>query len=74
MSISVHLVDSSRGTGSTHVEVVSLPLELGGGVHLVGHDASDGLDKMAGQQSLEFCLVVQCLEFCLVVQCNIDFF
>ena len=49
MSISVHLVDSSRGTGSTHMEVIPLPLELGGGVHLVGHDASNGLYKMVGQ-------------------------
>ena len=61
MSICVHHVDSSRGTGGTHVEVVPLPLELGGGVDLVGHDASDGLDKMVGQggsskpESVESC-------------------
>ena len=30
-------------TVSTHMEVVPLTLELGGGVDLVGHDASDGL-------------------------------
>ena len=28
---------------ATHMEVVPLSLELGGGVHLVGHDAGDGL-------------------------------
>ena len=28
---------------STHMEVVPLTLELGRGVDLVGHDASDGL-------------------------------
>jgi hypothetical protein len=27
----------------TYVEVVTLPLELGGGVHLVRHDPGDGL-------------------------------
>ena len=30
---------------STHMEVVPLALELGRGVDLVGHDASDGLQE-----------------------------
>ena len=30
---------------ATHMEVVPLSLELGGGVHLVGHDARDGLKE-----------------------------
>ena len=28
---------------ATHMEVVPLPLELSGGVHLVGHDTGNGL-------------------------------
>ena len=33
------------GVDCTHMEVVPLALELGRGVDLVGHDASDGLKR-----------------------------
>ena len=35
------------GVDCTHMEVVPLTLELGRGVDLVGHDASDGLKRNA---------------------------
>ena len=35
--------DSTESVRNTHVECVSFPLELRGGVDLVSHDASNGL-------------------------------